>query len=472
MTINNFLKKERIFLLLSSFLALISLVGCQKEPNINFGSTYVSDNNSANIIRVDTSTIIMSTAYLDSTSTVGSGYNLVGDFNDPYFGNINTRAFLQLAPPSNLPTITNFDTYDSIGMVMIFKKGNPFYGDTTYLQTFDINQVDTLYQLPSYQHAYSSKFSFPIDPTALGSTSIKILPSIPYSTQSAGDTVRIPLDHDFGEMIYNMIYNRSDSVIKEVNWLNWFHGLCISSPNVPAGTVGNVYGFRDSVIMRIYYHAPAPLVQESFIDFTLVTKGTQFNNIVVNRVGSPMENLAVPTQNTQPPPLTRSDTTGFGHSAYLSSILGLNVKLTFPNVSNIANLPDYIGLLRAELTVRPLPASYTTTWRIPPQVTVSQTDQSNIVEGPISGPTGLQNGNLVQSTLQPSATAYTYDITTFIKAQLLNIGPTVNQFGIMLNVPSPNTYTGFQRLVIPDQTYPVNQRITLSLYYISLYPHN
>lgn len=472
MTINNFLKKERIFLLLSSFLALISLVGCQKEPNINFGQTYVSDNNSANIVRIDTATIIMSTAYLDSTNTVGSGYNMVGDYNDPYFGNINTRSFLQVAPPGNLPTIDAFDTYDSIGMVMIFKKNNPFYGDTTYYQTININQVDTLYQLPSYQHAYSSKFSFPIDPTPLGSTSIKILPSIPFSNQSAGDTIRIPLDHDFGEMIYNMIYNRSDSVIKQINWLQWFHGLCISSPNVPGGNVGNLFGFRDSAIMRIYYHAPAPLVQESFIDFNLVNKGTQFNNIVVNRVGSPMQNLALPTQNTQPPPLTPTDTVGFQHCAYLSSILGLNVKLTFPYANNVANLPDYIGLLRAELTVRPLPASYTTTWRIPPQLTVSQTDQSNLVEAAILGPSGAQNGNLVQSYLQPSTTAYTYDITNFIKTQLLNTSPTVSQFGVMLNIPAPGTYGGFQRLVIPDQTYPVTQRITLSLYYISLYPHN
>jgi uncharacterized protein DUF4270 len=470
MTINNFLKKKRIFLL-SSFLALVSLVGCQKEPNLNFGTSYVADNSSSKIIRLDTATILMSTVFVDSTNTVASGYDLVGNYNDPYFGNVNSRAFLQIAPPGNLPTITTFDTYDSIGMVMIFKKNNPYYGDTTYYQTININQVDTLYQLPQYQRVFSSKSSFPIVQTPLGSTTIKILPSLPFSSQSAGDTVRIPLDHDFGQMIYNMIYNRSDSVIKQINWLDWFNGLCISSPTAPPGTIGNIFGFRDSAIMRIYYHAPNDLTQESFIDFNIVNKSYQFNNIAVNRQGSPMANLNLPTQSPQTPPLTPSTTPGFLNSSYVSSILGLNVKLTFPYLNNIASLPDYIGLLRAELTVRPLDGSYSTTWRIPPTLTVSNSDLSNLIQAPVVGPSGVQNGNLVLSTQLPVTTAYTFDVTNFVKTQIINTGANALQTGIILSVPSPNTFTQFERLVIPDQTYPVNQRITLSVYYISLFPH-
>ena len=66
MTKNNYLKKERLFLLFS-ILAVFYLVGCQKQPNIIFGNTYVGDNNGANIVVVDTTTINMSTVVVDST---------------------------------------------------------------------------------------------------------------------------------------------------------------------------------------------------------------------------------------------------------------------------------------------------------------------------------------------------------------------------------------------------------------------
>ena len=482
MTINIFLKKERVFLLSSFLVLLVSLVGCQKEPNLNFGSTYVGDNGSANIVRVDTTTVLMSTVYTDSTNTVGTGYLMVGNINDPYFGNVNTRAFFQVTPPSPLPKVTVYDGYDSIGMILIFKKNNPYYGDTTYYQTFNINQVDTLYQLPSYVRNYSSKSQFPIDPTPLGSTSVQILPSVPFSSQFAGDSIRIRMDDGLGRQLYNMVFNNSDTLTQPAAWLQWFHGLCLSSPTVPAGIPGNLFGFRDSAIMRIYYHQPGATSTPAYIDFNITNRtSTQFNNIVVNRQGSPMQNLVTPGVSPQIPPLTPSTTAGFKNAGYLYSLLGLDVKLTFPYLNNIALRPDYIGLLRAELTVNPVPGSWTTTWRVPPQVEVSYTDLNNLVDAPIPGPTGIQYGNLVLQYQTPTQATYTYDITPFIKTQIIATGVTSPQNGVILSLPTPTASTGnnsastanpyFLRAVLADQSYPVNQRTYLSVYYIGLYPH-
>src|SRR6185503_5509637 len=139
--------KRETFLLLSPVLLLLFLAtSCQKQPILNFGSNYNGDNGSADIVVVDTATVLMSTVRVDSTATAGTGYLQIGQYKDDYFGNIRSRAFLQVAP-SSLPKITAFDGYDSLYLIMLFRKGNPFYGDTTSEMTINVNQVNELYQL-------------------------------------------------------------------------------------------------------------------------------------------------------------------------------------------------------------------------------------------------------------------------------------------------------------------------------------
>src|ERR1700704_3729970 len=123
MTIIHDYLQRRLFLF-SSISALFLLVGCQKQPVLTFGPTYVADNNGANIVLVDTSTTIMSTLFTDSTATAGTGFLMVGNYRDAFFGEVSTRAFLQVTPPAP-PTITLFDNYDSIALIMLFKRANP-----------------------------------------------------------------------------------------------------------------------------------------------------------------------------------------------------------------------------------------------------------------------------------------------------------------------------------------------------------
>lgn len=467
--IHNYLKREWLFLL-SSIPALFLLVGCQKQPSLTFGSTYIADNGSADIVLVDTTTPIMSTVYVDSTATAGTGYLMVGNYQDSYLGKVSTRSFFQIAPPASPPTITLFDTYDSIALIMRFIRSSPYYGDSTLPQTYTVNQVDSSYQLGSLQRGFFSNSRFPIDPTPLGSTTVAIAPNIPYTSQGAGDTVIIRLRQDLGQQLYTMIYNRSDTILKQDKWLAWFNGLCISPGT---NSQGAIYGFADtSVTMRIYYRENSVVSTQKYIDFKETNKSYQFNNVTADWTGTALAKLAKPTQYGQPPPATPSTSTA--NASYIQTIGGLNVKLTFPSLNAIAHRPDYLGVLRAQLTVRPVPGSYNTTWRLPPQIGLYSTDQNNLIGFPIPGVgTGsLQTGNLELDYFHPLNTAYVYDVTNFVKAEIANTTITGVQPGLMLSVPAPANTTTFTRAVLADPTYPVNQRVTLSVYYISLYPHN
>ncbi|HVU97038.1 MAG TPA: DUF4270 family protein [Puia sp.] len=480
MTIHKYLRKELLFPIFSSLLALFFLAGCQKQPSLLFGSSYSDEGTGANVIQVDTSTIIMSTALVDSTSTSGTGYLQVGSYNDDYLGNITSRAYWQVVPPASLPTLDpRSTTYDSIGLILFAKTGNPYYGDTTVYQNYVVSQIDTLFQEANGQIGWFSNDSLPLGP-ALGSASVRIFPNLntalalSNTSQGTGDTVRIPMDKALGQQLYTMIYNKSDTITNGTKWQRWFHGLCLS-PDVSSGVANLIYGFKDSAIMRIYYRQNGVISTGAFIDFPIGSKAFQFNNVITHYGGNggyqnkPVDSLLRPTQRPQIPPLTTSTHTK--HVSFVQTIGGLNVKLTFPNITSIALRPDYIGLLRASLIVRPVPGSFSTTWRLPPAVGIYSTDQNNTLLSPIPalGAAGTQTGALQLDYFHPLNTVYSYDVTAYIKAALLNSSPTARQSGLMLTIPSSNT--AFNRLIIPDQTYPVDQRITLNIYYISLYPH-
>ena len=470
MTIHKYLRKELLFFLSCFLSAAFVLSGCQKQPNLQFGSTYTDDNTGANIVVVDTSTINVYTVYVDSTATAATGFQYVGSYNDAYLGTVSSRSYFQVAPPTNLPALDpRFDIYDSIGMVLFFKRANPYYGDTTQSQTYVVNQVvDTLFQLAPYQRGWFSNSVLPLGPS-LGSSTVLIAPNIPYTSQGTGDTVRIRLDDNLGQTLFNMVYNKSDTVKTTSIFENWFNGLCISpGPGAPAGIID---GFKDSCVMRVYYRANAEISSETFIDFPLYNKSSQWNNINVNRTGKPISNLILPTQLAQIPPATLSS--AIGNIGYVQTIGGLNVKLTFPFLSSIALRRDFIGLLRATLTVRPVPGSFSQIWRLPPAVGIYATDLNNLIGAPVPavGAAGAQTGSLVLDYFNPLNTAYTYDVTNFVKVQITNPSPTASQTGLMLSVPAPANTGAFNRLMIADQTYPLSQQISLSVYYISLFPH-
>ncbi|HZE84631.1 MAG TPA: hypothetical protein VE035_09990, partial [Puia sp.] len=360
-----------------------------------------------------------------------------------------------------LPAITPFAGYDSIALIMRVNKGF-YYGDTTIPQTFKAYRLNYYYDLPYQQNTFYSNSSIPFDSTSpLGSQTVTIFPNTDFTTQLAGDSVKIKVSDVLGKDLFNKVYNNSDTVRNATNFYYWFGGLCIAPD---AASKGVIYGFKDSVTMRVYYHEPGVVQQGKFIDFGLANASRQFNNITHDPAATPWNKLVYPTQKPQTPPLTPSSVTG--GLAYLQPATGLQVKISFPSLRNLIQRPDYLSVLRAVLTVRPAQGNYSTTYKLPAQLGLYATDQNNLAQFPLSGPTGALTGDLAIDYLYGASTAYSYDITSYIQQQIaLN---TVNQNGLILNIPTGGS-TNFARAVLADNTAPVPQRISLKIYYVSLF---
>jgi hypothetical protein len=155
------------------------------------------------------------------------------------------------------------------------------------------------------------------------------------------------------------------------------------------------------------------------------------------------------------------------NATYIQSATGIQGKITFPSLSTVLALPGYLGILRAQLILKPIVGTFSPELALPPQLILSQTDVNNQLGAPIISSGGVEYGSLYIDYSGAGITTYSYDVTTYIKQQLTIGGNNTN--GLMISLPSPASYTSFDRAVFGDATNK-NYNITLNLYYISL-PH-
>ena len=457
------LKKTRLRndcgILLFSVLAIFSLAGCQK-PNIAFGTTFLNNSNT-NIVVIDTFAVSLSTVLVDSFPTAGTGTMMIGSYQDPYFGNISSRPYVQVGIPPITPTVSFQATFDSLDFIM--RSNKSFYGDTTIQQRYYINQLDTVISLPPLQYSFFNNSSIPFNPTPLGYRDVTILPAASQTSLSGFDTVKIRLPDSLGLTLMGMLQRKSDTITSLAKFLSYLRGFTLSAD---PSSKGVMFGFRDTVTMRIHYHEPGEVNVYKFIDFPFNAKPRQFNQVTADRTGTPLQAL-VNAQASRPNPLIYAEapSTMTGNMAFVQSSTGIQLKIMFPNMSALTNLPDYLGILKATLILKPVPGSYTPTIPLPPQLTLSQTDMSNRLGGGVTTPNTPPTGSLFVDYTYGQNTAYNYDITTYLKS--LIISGLYNQNGIMLTVPPPSNYTTMNRAIFNDRNNKV-YTITLKLYYISL----
>jgi len=433
-------------------LVVLLLAGCQK-PSINFGTSFSNDN-TTNVVAIDTFSVAMSTVLVDSFATAGTGSLLIGRYKDPYFGIVTSKSILQVTPPTNLPTISNLATYDSISLILRINK--TFYGDTGVVQRYKVSQLQSIIQLPGTQVTFYNNSKIPFDASSpLGYADAAIHPTAFFTSQKLNDSLKIKLPDSQGKELFNLLFNQSDTVKTVSTFLNYFKGFSIYPDD---NSLGAIYGFKDSVILRLYYHEPGLVYLNKFIDFSLNNKSYQFNQISYDRTGT--LTAGIDSLHNEIP------STATGNAAFVQPATGLQIKIRFPTIGNLQQYQDYLSILQANLTLKPIEGSYSPLFALPPQLTLALTDPSNTVGATL--PFGF--GNLTIDYLAGINTSYTYDITSYIKQQI-TLGSENNfKNGLMIIVPSPASNTTFNRAVIGDQfnNIKINQ-VVLKIYYASFF---
>lgn len=432
------------FLSLSLFFIVFFNVSCEKQ-NIDFNSNFI-DNTITNLVLVDSSTVEVSTVYVDSFVSSNTNTILAGRYKDIQFGTTSSQSFLQLGIPSATYDIPNGSVFDSLEVIL--KLNKTYYGDTLSPYTISIHQLTDPITFSASQLSFYNNNSRAYNSTELGSSKLVISPS-------TRDTIAIKLSSTLGKELFDKLQSKDGAVQTIGEFVNYFKGLAI----VGGSNNNLIMGFSDSLVMRLHYRKPNVFEENAIIDFGLDQANYQFNNIIADRTGTSIADLG--PANKQ---LLSAKTNNAGYDQYIS---GAVVKLRFPYLKDLYQLPNFLKIIRAELDVKPVQNSFLGYYTLPPALRLSTTDQTNLL-GPdltITGGTStiVQYGNLFIDNLYGAQTAYTYDVTNYLLAQLANTE--TNQNGLL--VLPPNATAIFNRLLIANSTNSTN-KTQLKIYYASV----
>ncbi|MGH2642689.1 MAG: DUF4270 family protein [Chitinophagaceae bacterium] len=424
-----------LFIVLSVFTASCS------NTQSDIGDTFFQSH--SNILSIDTVTINMSTVYLDSIPTSGTGIALLGSYSDSIYGANTVSSYLQVGAPTVQSISSETSIYDSLCFML--KPNHYFVGDTT--EDFNIT-VNQLTQLPGFGENESLLFntsSFNYDPVPIGYWTGKIYPHLT-------DTVSVRLSDQLGNTLLSAIENNPDRLSTNNLFINnYLNGLMLSSqsPNI-------IYGFvasgDSSALMRLYYHSNINAKTELFTNFYLANNNLQFNHITTVAGNTSFAQL-----NGLNKIVSASQT---NHHSVLQPLSNYAIRLSFPYLQNIEHLGRYVKIISAQLILRPEPGTYSFNRPLPPALPLCAVTNYYSVLDSISGPNGVEHGNPLFDYVYNNS-SYSYDVTQYITNQLQATND-YNKNDLMLILPMPAYNATFQQFVLSNQL-STNPGIQLSI---------
>ena len=351
------------------------------------------------------------------------------------------------------PVISDLATnavFDSLQLILVPSKS--YYGDTSFSTQLSVYQLQNQILFPLYQTSFYNNTDFAVDPVPLGNINQQLYPN-------TTDSVFIRLANAKGNELFDLYKSKDYSLQSTTNFLAYFKGLQLASTS---GNMHAIYGFRDSVIMRLYYHETDVFTTNKHLDFTYYNNdNTQFNQVKSDRTGIPL--AAFNSTNKE------IISTSTNNSIYLQYLTGFLPKIKFPTLRNLLLRPDYVKILKADLFIKPVKTTYNSVTPLPPQLLAITTDQTNtfgtILTDNATG--AYQTGNLVVDQLYNENTMYDYDVTSYLQQQIQI--SYANQNGLLLVPPSATWISTLNRAVFGDQKN-AQGAVQLKLYYVSVNP--
>lgn len=298
-------------LLLTLFVALIAFASCKKLPDI--GSSLQPSSSFIKVAFSGEHDIVAETERIDSLSTKAASLSLVGDLNDPFFGNSNLSFYTQIGLTSNSTKWGEGATTDSIVLQIVY---SGYYGDTLSQLTLKVNEVAE--SMSGDSMTYYSNTSF-----ALGEELANYTFSPRPRTFSNIDddslftaVIRIPIANTLGERFIS----NENQFTSNKTFMNYFNGLNVSCE--PANGTGVICYFNllnTKSYLRIYYHNNH---DTTFYDFNVSDKYIRFNHFDHDYASAQA-------------PIAFDDTAS-NEYLYVQSTAGVRSRLVFPNLAQWA----------------------------------------------------------------------------------------------------------------------------------------
>ena len=293
------------------FVALIAFASCKKLPDI--GSSLQPSSSFIKVAFSGEHDIVAETERIDSLSTKAASLSLVGDLNDPFFGNSNLSFYTQIGLTSNSTKWGEGAITDSIVLQMVY---SGYYGDTLSQLTLKVNEVAE--SMSGDSMTYYSNTSFVLGEELANYT----FSPRPRTYSNIDDdslftaVIRIPIANTLGERFIS----NENQFTSNKTFMNYFNGLNVSCE--PANGTGVICYFNllnTKSYLRIYYHNNH---DTTFYDFNVSDKYIRFNHFEHDYASAQA-------------PIAFDDTAS-NEYLYVQSTAGVRSRLVFPNLAQWA----------------------------------------------------------------------------------------------------------------------------------------
>ncbi len=417
------------FGLLALFGALF-LGACNDEGSL--GLDLLPNADGIGVHKQDTFTVVTYTVDEDSVQSQFPSRHIMGEVNDPIFGNAKAGSYMQLLlATENINLGTNI-TIDSLVFSMVI---DSYMGDTT--QELNV-RVYELNESLSPDSTYFTSRKLAVKPAPIGSATLTIRPNtrteINEPLSSGGDTViayqsllRVRLDNALAQRIVSA--SGTADLANNANWLNFFKGIYLEA-SVASGQPGIMVNLtpRTSLNGMFLYYKNDTIRRR----FDMAARGNIgfYNFFDFDYTGA---TVASAIGNTSP----------LIEENYVQAGTGLKMRIDIPYLKELVKNFD-VAINKAEIEVSVIPASATTERPAPTRMFLLPADSLNANQ--ISGMDDINelyyDGNL-------KSEKYRFGITRYVQRQLRSSQP---DYGLRL-IPI-NTVSTVNRAVIASSNHP------------------
>ncbi|MFM8912162.1 MAG: DUF4270 family protein, partial [Flammeovirgaceae bacterium] len=434
---------------LSCIGSLLFLFSCEDKGVLNADRNF--SRSTLQTVFSDTFAIVTSTTLFDSIPTSNTNTLLIGDAADPLMGRIAASTYFQVG--FTQPFLPKSDaTYDSVGLVLSYN--DYWYGDTTQavtLDVFELSQTPRPRQTVPYRG--EDRVSLFTVPSGFYNTSRSQFINSAIATKTIRfsplrDSIYIPLPSSFGKRWFDIAKADTTQFFKNANSFvtDFFRGLHIEGAS---GAGASIAGFRSGRCkIRIFYKTLIRDVPEQVrFDFPVVNAALQFNSLTADRSGTPIATLA--RRRTIPSTQTNGQT-------YMQSGIGIGTKIEFPSLKKFF-LDRKIVLIDAILEVYPVQNTYLGNFPPPRTLALFKTDNSNVPFEPVPpfDRSNVLSTNIFLDKEYSQETKYTFVLTNYISAELLNANEVITP--VMISSIAPGVNTELNRVAIGGRNHPISK---------------
>lgn len=450
---------------------MFSIAGCKEDVGV-LNTAEGSLREDYTLVFTDTASIKSSTVLLDSIPTSVGDYLLIGKYNDDRLGTIESEAFFQIS----MGSVAQWKPANSLqfdSMVLTMYRTNYYEGDTTAAQTFEVREIDEVFQSYSIDpfwvdHKHFS--SLTTDFAYYNTTKLNVKGGAPLGTfelkkrRSKLDSVTVRLDQSVGQKWLQEALKLTGSPFNSNNdFLKFFRGICIRSATGGGSIIG--LSTNDKIFLRYYYHELSNGTKVGkHINFIFGKDiNIKFNHVTADRssLTSGLKDLTLEKNE-----ISSEKTNG---ETYVQSGVGLVTKVYFPHLKDFLNLPNLLQVTDAKLVFRPVKGTFDKTHPLPPKMVLFRTDRTNfprsLVGADYSSAASVQIASIEFDSQFGTNSGYTFSITQYIKSILNSKGGDARDEAFMLSTPVTELEGMASRACIGGADHP-SYNVQLEIHYL------